>query len=90
MNMRPAVKEYLSKIGRRGGKKSRRTLDSGTAKTMVRIREARRAYRQFHTECFWSFDPSYTISAEDISWVAETLMKNGGRAAWEAGSKLCR
>jgi hypothetical protein len=25
-----------------------------------------------------------------VPWVAEQLMKNGNRAAWHAGSKLCR
>jgi hypothetical protein len=57
---------------------------------MVRVREARRAYRDFHTACFWSFDPSYVVGADDIEWVAERLMTYGGRAGWERGAKLCR
>jgi hypothetical protein len=40
------VRKYLSQIGRRGGKKSRRVLDPETARKMVRAREARRALRQ--------------------------------------------
>lgn len=43
--MDPEVRKYLSAIGQRGGRKSRRVLDSETAKDMVRVREARRAYR---------------------------------------------
>lgn len=57
---------------------------------MVRLREARRAYRRFHTQCFWSFDPAYEITLGDVPWVAERLMKFGGRAGWELGARLCR
>ena len=88
--MKHAVREYLAEIGRRGGRNSRRRLDSETAREMVRIREAGRLYRRFHAQCFWSFDPDYKIGANDLAWVAEQLRKNGGREAWEAAGKLCR
>ena len=87
--MKQSVKAYLAEIGRRGGRKSRRVLDPETARAMVRVREARRMYRRFHAECFWSFDPDYQIGLSDIAWVAEQLRKHGGRDAWEAASKLC-
>ena len=87
--MKRSVSEYLAEIGRRGGRKSRRVLDSETARIMVRVREARRAYRRFHAECFWSFDPDYRIGLTDVAWVAEQLRRHGGRDAWEAASKLC-
>ena len=57
---------------------------------MVRVREARRAYRRFHAKCFWSFDPSYLIGPSDIAWVAEQLRRQGGREARDVASKLCR
>jgi len=82
--------DYLAKIGRQGGKKSRRALPPDTARGMVRVREARRVYRRFHAECFWSFDPDYRIGPSDIAWVAEQLRKHGGRDAWEIASRLCR
>lgn len=41
-------RSYLSEIGRRGGIKSRRTLDAQTARRMVASREARRAARLAH------------------------------------------
>lgn len=84
------VKMFLSEIGRRGGKKSRRKLSSIAAKKMVQLREARRAFKKFHAKCFWSFDPNYKIEMKDISWVANQLMKNGDRKTWELGVKLCR
>lgn len=61
-----------------------------TARAMVRTREARRAYREFHARCFWSYPPDLEIGAEDVEWVGRILMKHGDRRAWEIGSRLCR
>jgi hypothetical protein len=84
------LRAYFSELGRRGGRASRRRLTPETARDMVRVREARRAYRELHTECFWSYDPDYEISLADVPWVAERLMRYGGRRGWELGAKLCR
>jgi hypothetical protein len=84
------VKRYLAEIGARGGRKSRRTLDPASARAMVRVREARRAYRRFRTSCFWSYRPDLQIGIADVAWVAEQLMKHGDREAWLAGARLCR
>lgn len=40
------TRQYLAKIGRRGGIKSRRVLEPDVARRMVEIREARRAARR--------------------------------------------
>jgi hypothetical protein len=87
--MEHQVREFLSRIGRKGGKASRRTLDPATARRMVRLREARRAFAKFRTQCFWSYRPDYRIGYDDIPWVAQQLMKHGGREAWDVGAKLC-
>lgn len=87
--MKPEVRNFLAAIGRRGGIRSRRVLDSTTARQMVAVREARRAFRRFRTSCFWSYRPDLTIGSEDVSWVAEQLMKHGNREAWLIGRKLC-
>ena len=42
------ISAYLARIGRRGGIKSRRTLESDVARRMVEIREARRVARRAH------------------------------------------
>jgi hypothetical protein len=84
------IRSFLSRIGTKGGQTSRRTLDPETARRMVRLREARRAFRKFRTQCFWFVDPAFQVGFDDIPWVAEQLMKQGGRAAWMAGSRLCR
>jgi len=88
--MDDAIRSYLAEIGQRGGRKSRRALDSDTARRMVRVREARRAYRKFHARCFWSYRPDLEVGMADVDWVARTLMKHGDREAWEAGIRLCR
>lgn len=43
------VKRYLATIGRRGGIRSRRTLDPAIARRMVAVREARRIARRANT-----------------------------------------
>ncbi len=57
---------------------------------MVRLREARRAYRRFHARCFWSSAPEYRVVMADLPWVAERLMTFGGRDGWDVGARLCR
>jgi hypothetical protein len=84
------IRRYLAQIGAQGGRKSRRALDPEAARNMVKVREARRAFRRFRTICFWSYQPDLVISAADVPWVAEQLMKHGNREAWHAGAKLCR
>lgn len=83
------IQRYLAEIGSKGGRKSRRQLSPEEARQMVRVREARRAYRRYQAQCFWSFDPDYTIIAEDIPWVADQLRKHGDRSAWETANQLC-
>lgn len=88
--MEPEVRAYLATIGRKGGIKSKRRLSPDDARQMVRVREARRAFRRFHANCFWSYRPDLVISAGDVKWVAEQLMRHGGREAWRIANMLCR
>ena len=85
-----AIRSYLAEIGRKGGRKSRRKLDPETARDMVRVREARRAFRKFHALCFWSYRKDLEIGLSRIDWVVETLRKNGDMRAWKAAERLCR
>ena len=88
--MKATLRKYMARIGRRGGRISRRVLDAATARKMVKVREARRAYLRFYAQCFWSYAPGLKIKAADVSWVAEQLRKHGGHEAWLAAGKLCR
>jgi hypothetical protein len=89
-SVQPSVRAYLSEIGRRGGRRSRRVLQPQAAREMVKVREARRAFRRFHTQCFWFTSSNYRVTAADVPWVAEQLMRNGGREGWQVGARLCR
>lgn len=88
--MDTSIHEYLAEIGRKGGRKSRRKLDPDTARAMVRVREARRAFRKFHSACFWSYRKDLVIGLSDVDWVAETLKRNGDMRAWRMAGRLCR
>ncbi len=84
------ISRYLREIGRRGGLRSRRRLDPDTARDMVRVREARRAFRRFRATCFWSYRPDLEIDLDHVGWVAEQLRKHGNREAWRVAARLCR
>ena len=84
------IRRYLSEIGRRGGIKSRRKLEPETARDMVRVREARRAFHRFRTSCFWSYRSDLVIGRLDVPWVVEQLRKYGNREAWHVAARLCR
>jgi hypothetical protein len=87
--MNSRLNEDLAEIVRIDEGRSRRTLASETARRMVAVREARKAYRRFHTSCFWSHRPDLEIGMNDVEWVAEQLMKHGDREAWLIGKSLC-
>lgn len=90
IDMDPATRAYLQEIGRRGGRKSRRILTSEQAREMVRVRRARRAYREFHARCFWSYPVDLAVTHDDIAWVVDQLRRYGGRDAWLVAEALCR
>jgi hypothetical protein len=84
------IRRYLAEIGARGGRRSRRSLSAQAARDMVRVREARRAFRRFRATCFWSCRPDLVIDSADVPWVAEQLKKHGNREAWQVAARLCR
>jgi len=87
---RRAIKAYLSEIGRKGGAKSRRFLSSEDARDMVRVREARRAFRKFYARCFWYMRREMTVTLDDVPEIARGLRKDGGRRGFLLADKLCR
>ena len=90
MNRPPAsVSTYLAEIGSKGGKKSRRRLSPEDARNMVRVREARRAFREFHAQCFWFMSADLEITIADLPEVARGLRQNGGRRGFIIAAKLC-
>jgi len=89
MGSTPAeVSAYLAEIGRKGGRKSRRRLSSEDARNMVRVREARRAFREFYSQCFWYMRPDLEITMADLPEIARGLRQNGGKRGLLL-AKLC-
>jgi hypothetical protein len=86
----PNVSAYLAEIGRRGGQKSRRHLSREDARRMVRVREARRAFREFHAQCFWFMRADMVVTLEDIPEIVRGLRLSGGRRGFLLAAKLCQ
>lgn len=68
--------------------KSRRPLDPAQARSMVAVREARRAFRDNKTQCFWSFDPEWNIQSEQVPLVIRTLRNEGNAQAFAVAKRL--
>lgn len=84
------VTSYLATIGRKGGLRSRRILSHEQARDMVRVREARKAFAMFHTQCFWYLSSDMRVTLKDIPEIARGLRTNGGRKGFLLADKLCR
>lgn len=90
MKQQEEIRRYLAEIGKRGGEKSKRTLSREDAQEMVRIREARRAFRKYHTQCFWFMREDLLVSSEDIPEIIKGLRLYGGHAGIKLAERLCR
>ena len=60
------------------------------ARDMVRVREARRAFREFHAQCFWYLRPDLQVSLDDVPEIVRGLRRNGGRRGFLVAARLCR
>ena len=85
-----SVSEYLASIGRKGGAKSRRRLSTEEARNMVRVREARRAFRRYYAQCFWYLREDMEITLADVPEIVRGLRTNGGRRGYLLAARLCR
>jgi len=90
MKVNQSISEYLSEIGRKGGKKSRRVLSAKDARNMVRVREAGRAFKAFHAQCFWYMPKDMKVMLEDLPEIVRGLRQNGGRRGFLLASRLCQ
>ena len=84
------IRAYLAEIGRKGGRRSRRHLRAEDARNMVRVREARRAFRTFYAQCFWYLREDMDVTLDDIPEIVRGLRLNGGRQGFLLAAKLCR
>jgi len=90
MDPPPTRRDDLSRIGRKGGLRSRRQLSPEQARDMVRVREARRAFREFQAQCFWYLRPDLVVTLDDIPEIVRGLRLHGGRKGFLIADRLCR
>ncbi len=55
-----------------------------------RLELARRAYREFHASCFWSYREDAEITEEKIPWVVRQLREHGGLRGYRVAAMLCQ
>lgn len=77
-------------IGRKGGLKSKRRLSKKDAKMMVKLREAKKAFKKFYSRCFWHMKPDLKITPNNIHLIVRGLKNYGNREAFFTAYKLCR
>ncbi len=82
--------EHPSRISRKDEVRSRRHLSPEQARDMVRVREARRAFREFRTQCFWYLRPDLVVTLEDVPEIVRGLRLNGGHKGFRIAARLSR
>jgi len=53
-----------------------------------RVELARRAFREFYAQCFWSYRRDWLVEEEDIPWLIEELRLNGGHKGYRMATAL--
>ncbi len=90
MDAQDLPKARLFPVGRQGGPASHRTLPPAESRDRVRVREARRAFRDYHPQCFWYLRPDMQVTLGDIPEIARGLRRNGGRKGFLLAARICR
>ena len=63
---------------------------SDTAARQCRLELARKAFKEFYAQCFWSYREDAEITEEDIPWVLRELRLNGGHRGYRVAGEICR
>ena len=62
---------------------------SDTAARQRRLELARKAFREFYAQCFWSYREDAEITEDKIPFVIRGLREHGGLAGYRIASELC-
>ena len=62
---------------------------SDTSARQRRIELARKAFKTFHTQCFWSYREDADITEDKIPFVIRGLREHGGLAGYQIAAELC-
>jgi hypothetical protein len=63
---------------------------SDTVARQRRLELARKAFKEFYAQCFWSYREDAEITEEDIPWVLRELRHNGGHRGYRLVGEICR
>jgi hypothetical protein len=66
--------------------------DQSLRDTEVRQRRldlARKAFREFYAQCFWSYREDAEITEDKIAFVIRGLREHGGLAGYKVAAELC-
>ena len=55
-----------------------------------RLELARKAFKDFYAQCFWSYREDLEITEEKIPLIIQGLRKQGGHAGYRVAAELCR
>jgi hypothetical protein len=54
-----------------------------------RLELARKAFKEFYAQCFWSYREDAEITEEKIPFVIRGLREHGGLAGYRIATELC-
>lgn len=55
-----------------------------------RLALARKAFKEFYAQCFWSSDPNHVVEEQDLPWIIRNLRLHGGHRGYRIVAELCR
>ncbi len=65
-------------------------MDAGnTVARQHRLELARKAFREFYAQCFWSYREDAEITEDQIPFVIRGLREHGGLAGYRVAAELC-
>jgi hypothetical protein len=62
---------------------------SDAAARKRRLELARKAFREFYAQCFWSYREDADITEDKIPFVIRGLREHGGLAGYQVAAELC-
>lgn len=63
--------------------------EAEAAEAQRRLELARRAFKEFYAQCFWSYRPDAEITEDKIPFVIRGLREHGGLAGYRVAAQLC-
>jgi hypothetical protein len=65
-------------------------LEPNTTEPESRLALVQRAFREFRSQCFWSYRDDVVSKEVDIRFVVRELRRNGGPKGYQIAAELCQ